>query len=69
MSITYNMDIDVVVIDETATATATLQAALVSNTAANKGLDKTDDTADDTTDGAAGAGVSTKNELDIVTTE
>jgi prefoldin subunit 5 len=74
-SITYSMNIDVVTIDATSTATATLQAALVSNTAAQKGLDKSDNTADDATD-AAGAGdaastygVSTKNELDLVTTE
>ena len=66
VSISYNMDIDVVTIDST-TATLTLQAALVSNTAANNGLDATADTADDATDGAAGAGVSTKNELDLVT--
>ena len=67
-SITYNMDIDVVTIDST-TETATLQAALVSNTAANAGLDKVADTVDDATDGnaAGGAGVSTKNELDLVT--
>ncbi len=75
VSITYSMDIDVVTIDATATATATLQAALVSNTAAQKGLDKADNTADDATDanGAGDAvatrGVSTKNELDLVTAE
>ena len=69
-----NMNVDVVTIDST-TATATLQAALVSNTAAQKGLDKADDTVDDATDAKAGAvpassiGVSTKNELDLVTTE
>ena len=73
-NIAYSMDIDVVTIDST-TSTSTLQTALVSNTAAQKGLDKTDNTVDDATD-AAGAGdavstrgVSTKNELDLVTTE
>ena len=73
VSITYSMDIDVVTIDATATATATLQAAMVSNTAAQKGLDKSDNTVDDATDAtnagdpASIRGVSTKNELDLVT--
>ena len=74
-SITYSMDIDVVTIDDTATATATLQAAQVSNTHAQAGLDKVDGTADDATDATNAAdalsiyGVSTKNELDLVTAE
>jgi formylmethanofuran dehydrogenase subunit C len=61
--ITYNMDVDVVTIDA-GTTTNTLSAALDADTAAEAGLDATADTADDTTDSSGG--VTTKNELDIV---
>lgn len=62
-SITYNMNVDVVTIDA-GTTTNTLSAALDADTAAEAGLDATADTADDTTDSSGG--VTTKNELDIV---
>ena len=65
-SITYNMNIDVVTIDG-GTTTNTLSAALDADTAAENGLDAAANTADDTTDSVGG--VTTKNELDIVTTE
>ncbi len=65
-SITYNMNIDVVTIDG-GTTTNTLSAALDADTAAENGLDASANTADDTTDSVGG--VTTKNELDIVTTE
>ena len=62
-SITYDMNVDVVTIDA-GTTTNTLSAALDADTAAEAGLDAVADTADDTTDSAGG--VTTKNELDIV---
>jgi prefoldin subunit 5 len=64
-SIKYNMDVDVVTIDS-GTTTSTLSSALDADTAAEAGLDAAADTADDTSDSAGG--VTTKNELDIVTT-
>ena len=65
-NIKYNMDVDVVTIDG-GTTTNTLAAALDADVAAEQGLDATDGTDDDVTDSVNA--VSTKNELDIVTTE
>ena len=59
------MDVDTVTIDA-GTTTNTLSAALAADTAAANGLDAAANTADDTTDSTGG--VTTKNELDIVTT-
>jgi prefoldin subunit 5 len=65
-NIKYNMDVDVVTIDG-GTTTNTLAAALDADVAAEQGLDAADGTDDDVTDSVNA--VSTKNELDIVTTE
>ena len=65
-NIKYNMDVDVVTIDG-GTTTNTLAGALDADVAAEQGLDATDATDDDVTDSVNA--VSTKNELDIVTTE
>lgn len=64
-SINYDMDVDVVTIDS-GTTTSTLSAALDADTAAEAGLDATENTVDDATDSAGG--VTTKNELGLVTT-
>jgi len=65
-NIFYDMNVDVVTIDA-GTTTNTLAAALDADVAAEQGLDETDGTDDDVTDSAGG--VTTKNELDIVTSE
>ena len=66
-NITHDIQIDVVTIDGSATTTSTLSAALNGNAAAATGPDAANDTADDTTDSTGG--ITTANELAIVTTE
>ena len=66
-NIYHDIDIDVVTIDG-GTATNTLSAAMTANGAPlNEGPDAADDTVDDTSDGTGG--ITTANELAIVTTE
>ncbi len=66
-NITHDIQIDVVTIDG-GTATNTLSAAMTANGAPlNEGPDAADDTVDDTSDGTGG--ITTANELAIVTTE
>ena len=64
-NITHDIQIDVVTIDGSATTTSTLSAAQWNPHAT--GPDAANDTADDTTDSTGG--ITTANELAIVTTE
>ena len=66
-NIYHDINLDVVTIDG-GTATNTLSAAMTANGAPlNEGPDADDDTVDDTSDGTGG--ITTANELAIVTTE
>ena len=69
--ISIDIEVDVVTIDGSATTTDTLSDALDANSAAHLGPDAADNTADDTSDNddKAGSGISSANEIAIITTE